>query len=251
MKLIDLRIDNIIYIKQEKTMNTKYEFTGETKKVNGVTLHRIRALKDFGEIRKGDIGGWIEAERNLSIYNTAWVFGQAQVYGNAFVAEGAAVDDKAQIRDNASIYGNACVYNEAQVYGNARIFGEAQIYDCGHVCGYAAIGGSVCVSDDAYITHIVTITGNARIGKNALIFNNTDFFVIEGQLGSYFRYTTFFKDNHDNIFVACGCFRGTINEFRRAVKEKHGTTSKQARAYQAAADLAEIQLYKNVPTKTI
>lgn len=49
-------------------MNTKYEFTGETKRVNGVTLHRIRALKDFGEIRKGDIGGWIEAERNLSIY---------------------------------------------------------------------------------------------------------------------------------------------------------------------------------------
>lgn len=202
-------------------MNTKYEFTGETKIVKGITLHRIKALKDFGEIRKGDIGGWIEAERNLSIYNTAWVFGQAQVYGNAFVAEGATVDDR------------------------------AQIYDCCHVCGYAAIGGSACISDDAYITHIVTITGNARIGKNALIFNNTDFFTIEGQLGSYFRYTTFFKDNCDNIFVACGCFRGTINEFRRAVKEKYGTTSKQARAYQAAADLAEIQLYKNVPTKTI
>lgn len=165
-------------------MNTKYEFTGETKIVKGVTLHRIRALKSFGEIREGDIGGWIEAERNLSIYDTAWVFGQAQVYGNAFVAEGATVDDRAQIRGNASIYGNAGIY-------------------------------------------------------------------IEGQLGSYFRYTTFFKDNCDNIFVACGCFRGTINEFRRAVKEKHGTTSKQARAYQAAADLAEIQLYQNVPTQDI
>lgn len=226
-------------------MNTKYEFTGETKIVNGVTLHRIRALKDFGKIRKGDVGGWIEAERNLSIYNTARVFGQAQVYGNAFVTEGATVDDKAQIR------GNADIYNEAQIYGNARIFDEAQIYDRGHVCGNAVIGGSVCIFDDAYITHIATITGNARIGKNALIFNNTDFFVIEGQLGSYFRYTTFFKDNHDNIFVACGCFRGTINEFRRAVKEKHGTTSKQARAYQAAADLAEIQIYKNVSTQDI
>lgn len=189
--------------------------------------------------------------KTITLYSFSELSKQAQVYGNAFVAEGATVDDKAQIRGNASIYGNACIYNETQIYGNARIFDKAQLYDRCHVCGNAAIGGSVCISDDAYITHTATITGNARIGKNALIFNNTDFFVIGGQLGSYFRYTTFFKDNHDNIFVACGCFRGTINEFRRAVKEKHGTTSKQARAYQAAADLAEIQLYKNVPTQDI
>ena len=169
----------------------------------------------------------------------AWVFGQAQVYDNAFVAEGAAVADRAQIRGNASIYGNARIFDKAQLYGRC------------HICGYAAIGGSVCISDDAYITHNVTIIGNARIGKSALIFNNTDFFTIEGQLGSCFRYTTFFKDNCDNIFVVCGCFRGTINEFRRAVKEKHGTTSKQARAYQAAADLAKIHLYKNVSTQDI
>ena len=105
MKYIDLCINELICIRQGKMMNTKYEFTGETKIVKGVTLHRIRALKSFGEIREGDIGGWIEAERNLSIYDTAWVFGQAQVYGNAFVAEGATVDDRAQIRGNASIYG--------------------------------------------------------------------------------------------------------------------------------------------------
>jgi carbonic anhydrase/acetyltransferase-like protein (isoleucine patch superfamily) len=232
-------------------MNTKYEFTGETKIVKGVTLHRIRALKDFGKIRKGDIGGWIEAERNLSIYNTAWVFGQAQVYSNAFVAEEAIVADKAQIRDNANIYGNASIYNEAQIYGNARLFDEAQIYDCCHVCDYAVVCGSACVSENARITNNAFITGNARITNNAFIMDNEDFFVIQGKLGSYFRYTTFFKDNQNNIFVTCGCFLGTINEFRRAIKEKHGTTSKQARAYQAAADLAEIQLYKNVPTQDI
>ena len=243
-------------------MNTKYEFTGETKIVKGVTLHRIRALKDFGKIRKGDIGGWIEAERNLSIYNTAWVFGQAQVYNNAFVAEEAIVADKAQIRDNANIYGNVSIYNEAQIYGNARLFDEAQIYDCCHVCDYVVVCGSACVSGNARITNNAFITGNARITNNAFITgnalitnnafitDNADFFVIQGKLGSYFRYTTFFKDNQNNIFVTCGCFLGTINEFRRAIKEKHGTTSKQARAY-PAADLAEIQLYKNVPTQDI
>ena len=45
----------------------KYEFTGETK-VNddGVTLHRIRALRDTWYCKKGDLGGWIEKEENLS-----------------------------------------------------------------------------------------------------------------------------------------------------------------------------------------
>lgn len=30
----------------------KYEFTDETKKYRGTTLHRIRAIRDFGNIKK-------------------------------------------------------------------------------------------------------------------------------------------------------------------------------------------------------
>ena len=41
-------------------MNTKYEFTGETKRVKGITLHRIRALKTFGKIREGDTGAGLK-----------------------------------------------------------------------------------------------------------------------------------------------------------------------------------------------
>lgn len=48
----------------------KYEFTGETKQIstiNGtVTLHRIKASAAFGNIKSGDIGGWIEKKENLS-----------------------------------------------------------------------------------------------------------------------------------------------------------------------------------------
>ena len=43
----------------------KYELTNETKKVGSVTLHRIRALKDFGNVVKGELGGWLESEANL------------------------------------------------------------------------------------------------------------------------------------------------------------------------------------------
>ena len=61
----------------------KYEMTSETKIVNGVTLHRIKALISFGAIHEGDIGGFIEKEENLSHDGDAWVCGDAEVCDNA------------------------------------------------------------------------------------------------------------------------------------------------------------------------
>lgn len=66
-------------------MAKKYEITDETKEYNGVTLNRIKAIKDFGNVKKGEIGGWIEKEENLSQVGNAWVYGDAWVCGNAKV----------------------------------------------------------------------------------------------------------------------------------------------------------------------
>ena len=72
----------------------KWEFTGETKVHFGITLKRIRATVEFKIkcgiiIRKGELGGWIEKESNLS--GNAWVSGNAEVYGNAKVCGDAKV----------------------------------------------------------------------------------------------------------------------------------------------------------------
>ena len=61
----------------------KYELTSETKVINGVELHRIKALKSFGNIKEGDLGGWIESEKNLSQDGNAWVGEDAMVYETA------------------------------------------------------------------------------------------------------------------------------------------------------------------------
>ena len=55
-------------------------------------LHRVKALKDFGSVKVGDIGGWIEKEENLSHFGNAWVYGNAQVYGDAQVYGNAKVE---------------------------------------------------------------------------------------------------------------------------------------------------------------
>ena len=79
----------------------KFKLTTETKARLGITLYRIEALIDFGAARKGDKGGWVERESNLSQEGDAWVYGDARVYGNA------------------QVYGDAWVYGDAQVCGNA------------------------------------------------------------------------------------------------------------------------------------
>ena len=57
----------------------KYEFTEETKGFLGRTLHRIRAVSDFGDVHTGDLGGWVESESNLSHTGDARVCGNATI----------------------------------------------------------------------------------------------------------------------------------------------------------------------------
>ena len=103
--------------------NTKYEFTGETKVIFGVTLKQIRAISAIASIfvNAGDIGGWIESEKNLDVSGDAWVSGNARVYGDAEVYGDARVSGNEWVSGDAQVSGNAWVYGDAWVYGNARV----------------------------------------------------------------------------------------------------------------------------------
>ena len=138
----------------------KFELTTDTKMLLGRKLFRIKALISFGNVRAGDMGGYIEKEGNLSQSGKAWVYGNAKVSGNA------------------------------RVFGDAEVSGDAD---------YATASG----------------------------------------FGSEYRTTTFFKLKDSNeIGVRCGCFYGTLKEFRAKVKETHGE-SKKAKEYLMLADLME------------
>ena len=98
----------------------KFEFTGETKTISlffrTATLHRIRAVAEFGLVKIGDLGGWIEKEENLSHEGKAWVCGDAEVWGNAKVC------------------------GDAKVWGNAEVCGDAKVFSASHVLVIGAIG---------------------------------------------------------------------------------------------------------------
>ena len=69
----------------------KYRLTDETKILYGVTLHRIVCVTAFGNVKRGEKGGWIEKEKNLSQDGDAWVCGNAWVCGDAWVCGNAEV----------------------------------------------------------------------------------------------------------------------------------------------------------------
>ncbi|EJF84436.1 hypothetical protein MCY_01448, partial [Bartonella rattimassiliensis 15908] len=69
----------------------KYELTNESRVVNGVTLHRIKALRDFDDVKAGQLGGFIENESDLSHDGNCWVYDNAIVFCNAVVSENAKI----------------------------------------------------------------------------------------------------------------------------------------------------------------
>ena len=81
----------------------KYELTNETIVHDDLTLYRIRALKDFADVKKGDLGGFVESENNLSHLNKAWVYDKARVCGNARMF------DNARVSGNSVVFGNSWV----------------------------------------------------------------------------------------------------------------------------------------------
>ena len=75
----------------------KYELTTVTNQNGFAILFQIKAQRDFGSVKAGDLGGWIEKESNLSQDGNCWVSGNARVSGNAWISGNAEISKSIQI----------------------------------------------------------------------------------------------------------------------------------------------------------
>lgn len=204
----------------------KYEMTSNTKEFSGHKLFQIKALKNFGSIKAGDLGGYIEKEENLSHDGRAWVYNNAQVYDNAVIF------------NNAQVYGNARVCGNARVYGKAWVCDDAKIYDNTQVSDNVKIFGNAYVFGNAIICGNVLIYGNTWIYDDALICSNADYICFK-EFGSESKNTSMFKTKNGDIYVNCGCFKGSLKEFSEKVKEMH-SNSKYEKEYLTCIKVAKI-----------
>ena len=124
-----------------KEQQKKYELTDEfIEHWSGRKLYRIRALVAFGAVVAGQLGGFVESEKNL----------------------------------DQSLYGDAWVYGDAQVYGDARVCGDARVYGDARVCGDARVRSYAVISERKMIflaTNVGSENGTLTVfnGENGLI----------------------------------------------------------------------------------
>ena len=153
----------------------KYKLTDETKIVNGITLHRIVATKNFDNVKVGDKGGFVESIRNLSDSFNSWISDNACVFGNAYVLENAQVSGNAMVYGNARVAGsatvtcNAQIYDNAKVIGSAYISGNAKLFESAALSCNAILHDNACVKGNAFVGENVVVEGNAKIYGNVTI----------------------------------------------------------------------------------
>lgn len=111
----------------------KYILTDHTCQVEGHTLYRIRALKDFAGVRAGELGGYVAGEHNLAQYGNCWICNNAIVYENATVKDNARVSDFAVIRGNARLTDFVCVCEDACIDGDVTLSGDTIVKGNSHI----------------------------------------------------------------------------------------------------------------------
>lgn len=187
-------------------MEKKFELTDQTHILpDGTVLHRIRAIANFGTVKAGELGGYIEKEDNLSQTGDAWVYGNAWVSGNA------------QVCENAQVYGDAWVSGKAQVYEYAQVYGDAWVYGKARVCGNAGVGGNAQVSFWYRENFHLTDTSH-------FVFKN-----------SWSSLRDFFYNPVTRLW-SVGCFLGTSEEL---IKKAYADSEESGRMYEKYVEFAE------------
>ena len=152
-----------------------------------VSLHRIVAKKDLiggvsGRsvfVKKGDKGGFVQSEENLSSTGLCWVYDDAIVHGRAKILDdakvrgGAVVRDSAIIRDNATVSSKATVAGEVVVCDSARVGGQAKVIDNAVIKGFSQVKGTAMVCDNSTICDFAQVCNNSIVAGQANVCGTT------------------------------------------------------------------------------
>ncbi|MDR2761467.1 MAG: hypothetical protein LBB88_02565 [Planctomycetaceae bacterium] len=115
---------------------------------DGRRVERIIALRDFGNVKSGTIGGFIEYDENLSHDGVCWIADNAIAAGQSRVSQNALLRDRAMIDGRTMVSGSAIIQDDAFLYKNVFAYENS------------------VVGLKSYLTDGVTVSGNSRIFCN-------------------------------------------------------------------------------------
>ena len=199
----------------------KYELIKETETCSRRRImYRIRALKDFSDIKAGDVGGWVCSEDNLSQEGDCWIYDNAKCLDNSRVYDNAMMFDNAIMFGHSAMYDNAVMLNNSIMYDNSKMFNKAKMFDksimCNNaeMCGNATMYDSSVMYDNSKMFNNSKMYDEARMYNNAVMFNDSKMF---GNSKMYnnakmFDYATMGKDK---------LLYGSINKSYKKIFQYH------------------------------
>ena len=137
-----------MYKEGEQSWKTKkYEITTNIFTIDNRDFFQVKALKDFADVKAGQLGGYVESEKNLS------------QEGNCWIGRDVVLMDDARVEDNATILGDSAVRNNGTVRGNALVK-NASVIDNSVVEGRAYVAGGLHGHDSIVIKDNAVVRGN-------------------------------------------------------------------------------------------
>ena len=106
------------------------------------------------------------------------------------------------------------------------------VSDNARVSGSAWVSGSACVSGSARVFGSAQVSGDGRVSK-------TRDYITVGPAISSGRITTAHRDSKIGVRVNCGCFSGTIPEFKARIESTHKDHGPALEQYRCFAALIE------------
>jgi len=155
-------------------MEKKYELTGN----DCEDCYRIRALKSFqlitGKvIRKGDLGGLVDGEHNLSQEGNCWIGYNARAFGRSRVMDNAVMKDYSEAYDNSTVSGNAIMKDHSLTRDNSTVSGNAVMKDFSRTYDNSTVSGNAVMKNDSGAHNNSTISGNAVMKDWSRVYNSS------------------------------------------------------------------------------
>ncbi len=176
--------------------NKKYEITTNELVLDGRKFFQVKALKEFGNVKAGQLGGYVESEENLSQLGNCWINQDVVLMHDARVEDDAVVTGDSVVRNKGVVRGyahvrNATVCDNGVVEGTAYVIGGNYDYNSIVIKDNAVvrgdISGSFVICGNAIITGGADSYGNMWIGTD--VSNEDDLVVYPAPKGTEYAYS--------------------------------------------------------------
>ena len=153
--------------------NRKYEMTNITMEFEERTLYRIRALKNFRNVKAGDLGGWVSGKHNLSQEGDCWIYDEAKCMDNARMYHNSAMYNNAVMCDFSEMHGCSEMHNYSAMLDNSRMYNCSAMYDNSRMYNDSKMYNNSRMFDNSAMYNNAVMLDNSKMFENSRMYRDS------------------------------------------------------------------------------